>query len=131
MASLHKVPTHLAHQALDAAVPYIKRGYDRVEALTPMEVIIEGVLNGQKDLWCIVDGQVTAWCVSEIIDNVAFIWLGSGEGLSSFDEAMGQFTEWAKDQGCRGVQFYGRPGWQKVLKDHGFKVKQVIMHKEL
>ena len=38
---------------------------------------------------------------------------------------------WAKDQGCKKMELFARPGWEKVMKPKGYKKTHVQIEKEL
>jgi hypothetical protein len=45
-----------------------------------------------------------------------------GEDLPKWkDDMLHLLQRFAKDQGCAVIESYGRPGWEKVFKNDGFK----------
>ena len=84
------------------------------------EDVIEGVMSGHMQLW---SGE-TACAVTEIIvfpkKKVLHVFLAGG----SMDEiiAMNESAMiWGKAQGCKDMTISGRKGWERVLKNHGYK----------
>jgi hypothetical protein len=37
--------------------------------------------------------------------------------------------KFARDAGCAGVEFIGRPGWRNVAKEQGYEVQSVVYQK--
>ena len=35
----------------------------------------------------------------------------------------------AKNTGCAGIEFFGRPGWEPHVRKHGYTVKTVVFEK--
>ncbi|MHC4718181.1 MAG: hypothetical protein ACYS5V_14505, partial [Planctomycetota bacterium] len=42
-------------------------------------------------------------------------------------EGMRVWTEDARQFGCARIELVGRPGWQKLLKPHGFGLSSVML----
>ena len=47
------------------------------------------------------------------------------------DKMFEMLEHFAKDAGCSGVEFVGRPGWRMTAKKHGFEVQEVMYQKFL
>jgi hypothetical protein len=46
------------------------------------------------------------------------------------DEVMHETADrFARDAGCAGVEFFGRPGWEPHVKKRGYTVKTVVFEK--
>jgi len=50
--------------------------------------------------------------------------------LAAVEEQMQEVAErFAKDNGCAGIEFMGRPGWSRSMKKYGYDVKSVMFQK--
>ena len=60
--------------------------------------------------------------VTEIVDYpqkaMCRIWLAGGDDLDELMQAEVAISEWAKTQGCDGMEIIGRRGWSRKLKDY-------------
>jgi hypothetical protein len=45
------------------------------------------------------------------------------------DEIFDLLDRFAKDTGCSGIEFVGRPGWRKQAEKYGFEVRSVMYQK--
>ena len=73
--------------------------------------------------------------ITELIDfpqkRVAFVFLAGGN-LGEIERMGPALCEWAKQQGCVGVHFAGRPGWERTfLTRTGWTKSAVLFEKVL
>ena len=47
------------------------------------------------------------------------------------DEVFKVFERFARDTGCSGIEFFGRPGWKRHAEKHGCNIQTVIYEKYL
>ena len=45
------------------------------------------------------------------------------------DQMFDTLERFAKDAGCAGIEFFGRPGWTPHAKQHGFDVRTIVYEK--
>jgi hypothetical protein len=45
------------------------------------------------------------------------------------DEMQDKAAQFAKDMGCTGIEFVGRPGWRKTANKYGYEVQSVMYQK--
>lgn len=45
------------------------------------------------------------------------------------DVAFGTLEEFAKAEGCHGIEFFGRPGWRTSARKYGYKHQTVVYEK--
>lgn len=57
-----------------------------------------------------------------------FLACGAFEGLLRVEPVL---TDMAKRLGCKYFSLAGRKGWERMLKNHGWKHVVTVMHKEL
>jgi hypothetical protein len=57
-------------------------------------------------------------------------WLAGGE-LEEILQGLVQVEQWARSAGCTQMHVNGRPGWARVLRNHGFSHWQTVTRKIL
>ena len=89
---------------------------------------------GNMQLWR--DGACKGIAVTEIQVypqyKVLLIFMVAGEDVRAWlTEGQQQLDSFAQQSGCRFVEFIGRPGWERLLQDHGYTEKFIRMRKEV
>jgi hypothetical protein len=71
------------------------------------------------------DGKLVAVCVTQIVTfprkKILFLLLASGINFKKWQHLTHDMVAFAKENNCDAVELYGRPGWEKMGKDVGFK----------
>lgn len=96
------------------------------------DVYLDVVVNGHS-LWIVLDAnmELRGAAVTVVLtypkSTCLFIEYLGGEDGPEWKEAMiSMLKEWAKANNCRTIEFEGRPGWGRVLKQDGVKVKYEV-----
>jgi len=110
-----------------AAVDYVDSGFNERD-------IVKRLLTRDMQLWVV--GEYQAACVTQITiypqHTVCMVVALGGDGLVEwFDELMGTIESWAKEQGCKYVEEFGRKGWRKVGAKRGYKETYLVMRKQV
>lgn len=94
---------------------------------TPAKVLAE-LMQNQSSLWVAEeDGEVAAFFTTRIIDYDAVRILGieliAGDRIDEWvEEGLETFMKFAQDNGCAGIEGYGRGrAWARKLSKHGWK----------
>jgi len=92
-------------------------------ALGCFEDVEQEVLAGKALLWIAWDGFAThASAVTRIdkigSDKVCIIVACGGRAINNWIGCLDMIEQYASAEGCRKVRIYGRPGWQRVLKQY-------------
>jgi len=98
--------------------------------------LLTHVENGKMQLWEAADGHDLKGCVvTELINfdrkSVCQIVTVAGEEFSKWKYGYKLIEQWAFANGCEEVRFYGRPGWERVMKDAGYCKAYTVFSKEL
>ena len=131
--------------ALDKVWPLagamIARAVEYSEGRTSLDVESAKVLNGDSQLWLVIDNEntevrnkVVAAGITSIQLNAdgtktANIELFGGENMKAWFDQKDEFEKWAKHEGCKDIRLWARKGWAKYLSD--FKLTCYIMRKEI
>lgn len=127
-------------KAWSLAYPLLNRVWeeDRGRLNVTLEEMYFGVLAGTRQLWiCNTPDRFVAAMITQITPyrdsyscdlniyaneigfrDVSFMWLPT-------------IKDWAAKEGCKYMRAFGREGWKKVLKEHGFKMESITMYAEI
>jgi hypothetical protein len=122
-------------------IPDLHRYLRKSEAWTrgraTVDDIVRFLYTGQMDLWVIVDTKtVYGYVITEIKNYPRQKWLvlqyaaGLPGCIEKVDTQMHELLEkFARDAGCSGVEYIGRPGWRKDARKHGYVTESVTYEK--
>lgn len=91
-----------------------------------------GVLTKPQQLWVAFEGEeVYGMVVTEVFEyphiRALTMHFTGGRDLPMWKEPMLKLLQrFGKDNGCTIIESYGRPGWEKVFKNDGFKQRFVF-----
>lgn len=102
----------------------------------PAEHILEDLKAGQRQCWVAVEGStIHAVAITKVYTlegrDICEISQLAGEGFEEWNSAVEEIAAWAKHIGCAEIEATGRPGFRKLLKQHGFKETHVIFRRAL
>jgi len=105
-----------------------KYSYGRYE----VEDIKQGLLTKPQQLWIAFDGPkvygavVTTFSYYPRMTSLDMIFTGGVELKKWKDPMLTILQKFAKEHGCKIIESYGRPGWEKIFKDDGYKSRFVF-----
>lgn len=110
---------HLIQEYMDGAAKYT---YGRFT----VEDILEGLKTKDQQLWIAYDDKVYGAVVTEIAEypqmkSLVMHFTGGIELPKWKDEMLALLRRFAKDQGCKTIESFGRTGWKRIFKNDGFK----------
>lgn len=124
---------------LPALLPYLQKSQEWTRGRATIDDILRFILNGQMYLFVahesntiyghvIVEVKQYPQCKMLTVQYCA----GEPNHMQHVEEEMFETLEkFAKDAGCAGVEFVGRPGWRKTANKYGFEVQDVMYQKFL
>jgi len=111
---------------------YINKAVERQDKLDLHHVYLDIVVNGHS-LWIALDSEmelkgaaVTAVLTYPKTTCLFIEYLGGEDGQEWKEAMLSMLKEWAKANNCRTIEFEGRPGWGRVLKQDGVRVKYEV-----
>ena len=133
--TLNLIPHEHAEIVWPLAEANVRKAVERGDGLITIESHRDAVLDGRRQLWLVWDETCEEKCVAafvtEIINGHFFMWAcGGGRMKDWLHLAQDGLERWARARGCKGMQFWGRPGWTEVLAALGYKKTLVAMNKE-
>jgi hypothetical protein len=118
-------------------LPYLKKSEEQTRGRTTVDDILKFVLNGQMQLWIgHEEGRIYGHVITEVKDYprrkmlVAQYCAWEPNHMQYMeDEMFDLLNRFAKDTGCSGIEFVGRPGWRDQARKYGFEVQSVVYQK--
>lgn len=122
-------------------IPDLHRYLRKSEAWTRGRASVDDIVRflyiGQMSLWIAVDNlHVYGYVITEIkqYPKAKFLVLqyaaGQPNHMKLFDTQMHEVLEkFAKDAGCSGIEYFGRAGWRKDARKHGYISESVMYEK--
>jgi hypothetical protein len=98
--------------------------------------ILRALLRGDMQLWGAVgDEKIEAIAIGEIVNYPRikiYRMLGvTGEGMNEWINHIHGIENWARAQGCQDFEAVARPGWEKMMKDKGWRKTHIILNYSL
>lgn len=119
-------------------LPWLEKMATWTRGRRSMDDIVTRLLNMECNLWVTLNAQkkangalvtkVEAYPRMRML-HVLHCAGETGHMEAVADEVYTALDEFAKFSHCAGVEFIGRPGWEKYVKDRGYAVKSVTYQK--
>jgi len=126
----------LAHWATISAL--FKQAYDKGQGESSMSDYMKKILNKHAQCWVILeDDKITAAGLTEFMyysqHKTLHIILFTGTDFEEQSKMFPIVEAFAKAEGCKAIEQWGRPGWAKVLPRYvpGFHEVYTVMRKDL
>lgn len=116
---------------------YIESALEHTDGEISLEDIHSDIVNRERQLWIIKhDDRYIAAVVTQIYSynsgiKIGEVTIAGGKDHKLWDHFTDVVGEWFKSQGCKFIDIIGRPGWQRLYKDRGFKTAYVQLRKKL
>jgi len=131
------IPPGQVALVVPALLPFLQESQKWTRGRATVDDILRMVLMGQMHLWAVHEtGTVHGHVVTEVkqypqIKMLIIQYCAMSPGVQDqVDAVMHETAErFARDAGCAGVEFVGRPGWRKVAEKHGYDVQSVVYQK--
>jgi hypothetical protein len=101
--------------------------------------IVRFVLTGQMQLWVVFDPdtqEIHGYVITEIKQYpqskmfvIQYCAMNPNHMRYVEDSMHEKADRFARDAGCAGIEFFGRPGWEPHVKKRGYTVKTVVFEK--
>jgi hypothetical protein len=131
------VPVGQISGLIPALLPYLTKSEQWSDGRVSVDDLLRLMLNDLLQLWVVheettIHGffgvEVKQYPQAKML-TVQYCAMETGT-LDAVDSQMMDIAEdVAKKSGCAGVEFIGRPGWKKIVQDHGYNVQSVMYQK--
>jgi len=106
---------------------FIQKACARSDNFCDAEDVKKWLEQGTMQLWVAWDNKnkkVKCVCVTELRQypkyKVCDCRITTGTDHKSWVDFMDTVMQWAKGQGCKKMELFTRPGWERILKPKGF-----------
>lgn len=131
------VPPGMVSNVIPALLPYLKESEKWAKGRATVDDILRFVFTGQMQLWIgHEENTIYGHVITEIKEypqcKMLVVQYCAGEPNHMQyvdDEIFDLLDRFAKDTGCSGVEFVGRPGWRKQAEKYEFEVRSVMYQK--
>jgi hypothetical protein len=131
------VPLGMVSSVIPALLPYLAESEKWSRGRASVDDILRFVLSQQMQLWVVhEENTIYGHVVTEIKEyprcKMLVVQYCAGESNHMQyvdDEIFDLLDRFAKDAGCTGIEFVGRPGWRKQAEKYGFEVRSVMYQK--
>jgi hypothetical protein len=132
------VPPAICHQWVGGLLPYLEKSEAWTRGRATVIDIIQFLYTGQMNLWMVYEKENEefkpyGYIITEVKSYpqckmlVVQYCAGEPQHMKYVEDDMYALLErFAKDAGCAGIEFFGRPGWNSSAKKHGFMVQTVV-----
>jgi hypothetical protein len=135
--SISLVPVGSVAGVLPALLPHLQTSAQWTRGRATIDDILQMVLSGQMQLWAAHnERQIFGHVITEIKSyprckmlTIQYCAMEPGMLEQVEDEMQSVAARFAKDAGCAGVEFVGRPGWRDTAKKYGYEVQSVMYQK--
>jgi hypothetical protein len=131
------VPVGQVAVTIPALLPFLKVSEDWTNGRATVDDILQFVLSGQMFLWVVFeDRTIYGHVITEIKQYprckmlvIQYCAMEPGT-LEKINDKMQDIAQrFAKDAGCAGIEFVGRPGWKQTARQYGYAVQSVTYQK--
>jgi hypothetical protein len=131
------VPYGSVSRVASALLPFLVESQNWTRGRATVDDLLRFVLNGQMQLWAVhEESTLYGHVITEIkiypqCKMLAVQYCAMQPGVMELveDEMHDKAARFAKDAGCAGVEFVGRPGWRKTADKYGYEVQSVMYQK--
>lgn len=124
---------------LPALLPYLQKSQEWTRGRATVDDILRFIFNGQMYLFVAHEGNtIYGHVIVEVKPYPQCKMLtvqycaGEPNHMEHVEDKMFDILDkFAKDAGCAGIEFVGRPGWRKTANKYGFEVQEVMYQKFL
>ena len=137
--SISIVPYGQISYMVQPLIKYLQKSEDWTKGRSSVDDIVRFVLTGQMQLWVVFDPEtqeIHGYVITEIKQYpqskmfVIQYCAMEPNHMKYVDEVMHETADrFARDAGCAGIEFFGRPGWEPHVKKRGYTVKTVVFEK--
>lgn len=122
------IPPNLIDWVWAQAGPHLQMATDQSEGRFVLRDVYDRLITGDWHLWVVY--EETGNLIASITSS--FSWYPQGKWLSGQFLGGDRLDEWrdlfcdtfdrfARDMGCKAIEFTGRPGWGRRLKPNGYR----------
>jgi hypothetical protein len=121
------------YRALDTEIlrcrKWIEAALDRSAVSHYFDDVRRMILSGDAQLWSTENGCIVTCFSTFPASKMLQLWLLGGDFEEIYAEQSAKIEAYAKQHGCDQLFVNGRKGWERRLKDRGYKYAATILTK--
>jgi hypothetical protein len=135
--------THVPYGHISYVLPKLLHNLQKSELWTKgrasVDDIVRFLYTQHMQLWAVHDPeteQVWGYYITEIKQypkiKILVVQYSAGDfGMleEANDVGFATVEQFAKAEGCQGIEFFGRPGWRNAGRKHGYTTQTVVYEK--
>lgn len=124
--SVHGIFSYNIDDVWQQVAPFLNEAISYSDGKFTLRKLHDLLVAKHMQLWVAVTKKniIKACAVTEIVDypakRVLFIVFAAGIEMHEWIKNIEVLQNFAAYHDCEAVEIYGRPGWEKVLKDYGY-----------
>ena len=133
------VPYGRISYVVPSLLQYFEKSEDWARGRASVDDIVKFIITGQMQLWAVFDPEdmaVYGYVVTEIKQYpqksmfvIQYCAMDSNH-MQYVEENMHAMADrFARDAGCAGIEFFGRPGWEPHVRKYGYTKKTGVYEK--
>lgn len=137
--ALGLMPYGVLHKVIPALLPYLEESANRSRGRVSVDDLIKFMITGQMQLWLVYEESsniVYGHFMTEVKDYPQFKMLViqyaamEPNHMAQVEDQMQEYAaKYAKETGCSGIEFVGRPGWKKHAEKYRYAIQSVTYQK--
>lgn len=126
------VPKEHINLVWDSIKTFVERCAKYTYGRYTAEDILKGLLTKDQQLWIAFDDkEIHGFWVTEVttyprMKALVLHFVGGRRFKEWLPDGFPKLQQFARDTGCSKMESYGRPGWEKMWQEHGYKAKLVF-----
>ena len=130
------VPVGNVSETIPGLLTYLRKSEVWDRGRTKVDDILRFVLTGQMQLWVVFspdDSKIYGYLITEVKQYpqckmlvIQYCCIEDNHMQFVEDRMQSLAEKFAKDFGCAGIEFIGRPGWGKRIEKYGYDVQSVV-----
>ena len=131
------IPVGKLADVIPHILPFIRESEQWARGRVTADDLLRFALTGAMQLWAVHEGTVVHGHVMTEIKQypqckmltIQYCAMAPGSLEQVEDEMQDVASRFARDAGCAGIEFVGRPGWRDTAKKYGYTVQSVMYQK--
>jgi hypothetical protein len=130
------VPLGHISEVIPGVLSYLKESESWTRGRAKVDDILRFLVTGTMQLWVVFDveeGRLYGHIITEVkhypqckMLTIQYCAMEPNHMMHVEDRMQELAEQFAKENGCAGIEFVGRPGWGKHIKKYGYDVQSVM-----
>jgi len=115
---------------IDANRGLIERALEYSGGTHTFEDVKAAILESKMQIWPAQRGVAVTEIIVYPARKVLHVFLAAGE-MEQLLDMIDAAAQWGRSQGCQSLTMTGRKGWQRVLKQSGWRERYITMERAI